>query len=50
LPLPDGMSANGFIAVDFDAEKGSSSQWDSIVDDLSHKEILRPNVPTAAAD
>jgi hypothetical protein len=26
LPLPDGMSANGFIAVDFDAEKGSSSQ------------------------
>jgi hypothetical protein len=40
LPLPDGMGANGFIAVDFDAGDGSSSHQDSIVDDLTHKEIL----------
>jgi hypothetical protein len=25
LPLTDGMSENGFIAVDFDAEEGASS-------------------------
>jgi hypothetical protein len=25
LPLPDGMGPNGFIAVDFDAEEGTSS-------------------------
>jgi hypothetical protein len=46
VPLPDGMGANGFIAVDFDAEEGSSSRRDTIVTDLTHKEILRPDAPT----
>jgi hypothetical protein len=46
VPLPDGMGPNGFIAVDFDAEEGSSSRRDTIVTDLTHKEILRPDVPT----
>jgi hypothetical protein len=46
LPLPDGMGPNGFIAVDFDAEEGTSSHWDTIVKDLTHKEILRPDAPT----
>jgi hypothetical protein len=46
LPLPNGMGANGFIAVDFDAEEGSSSRRDTIVTDLTHKEILRPDAPT----
>jgi hypothetical protein len=40
------MSENGFIAVDFDAEEGSSSRRDTIVTDLTHKEILRPDAPT----
>jgi hypothetical protein len=43
LSLPDGMGENGFIAVDFDAEEGSSSCQDAIVTDLTHKEILRPD-------
>jgi hypothetical protein len=46
LPLSDGMGPNGFIAIDFDAEEGSSSHRDSIVRDLTHKEILRPDAPT----
>jgi hypothetical protein len=46
VPLPDGMDPNGFIAVDFDAEEGSSSRRDAIVTDLTHKEILRPDAPT----
>jgi hypothetical protein len=45
LPLPNGMGANGFIAVDFDAKEGSSSRRDTIVTDLTHKEILRPDTP-----
>jgi hypothetical protein len=45
LPLPNGMGANGFIAVDFDAEEGSSSRRDTIVTDLTHKEIHRPDAP-----
>jgi hypothetical protein len=47
VPLPDGMGANRFIAVDFDAEEGSSSKRDAIVTDLTHKEILRPDAPVA---
>jgi hypothetical protein len=50
LPLPDGMGENRFIAVDVDAEEGSSSRQDSIVNNLTHKEILRPDAPTATAD
>jgi hypothetical protein len=46
LPLPNEIGANGFIAVDFDAEEGSSSRRDAIVTDLTHKEILRPDAPT----
>jgi hypothetical protein len=47
LPLPDGMGQNGFIALDFDAEEGgSSSRQDSIVNDRTQKEILRPDAPT----
>ena len=42
-PLPDGMGANGFISIDFDANEGSSSRRDAIVADLTHKEILRPD-------
>jgi hypothetical protein len=46
VPLPDGMGANGFIAVDFNAEEGSSSRRDSIVQDhTQHKEILRLDAP-----
>jgi hypothetical protein len=47
LPLPDGMGPNGFIAVDFDAKEGSSSRRDTIVTDLTHKEILRPDAPVS---
>jgi hypothetical protein len=45
LPLSDVMGDNGFIAVDFDAEEGSSSRRDTIAvdNDLIHKDILRPN-------
>jgi hypothetical protein len=51
LTLPDGMDQNGFIAVDFDAEEGgSSSCQDSIVNDCTQKEILRPNAPVATED
>jgi hypothetical protein len=46
VPLPDGMGANRFIAVDLDAEEGSSGRRDTIVTDLTHKEILRPDAPT----
>jgi hypothetical protein len=41
------MGQNGFIALDFDAEEGgSSSRQDSIVNDRTQKEILRPDAPT----
>ena len=46
VPLPDGMGPHGFIAVDFDAKEGSPSHQDSIVRDLTHKEILQPDAPT----
>jgi hypothetical protein len=46
VPLRDGMGPIGFIAVDFDAEEGSSSRRAIIVRDLTHKEILRPDAPT----
>jgi hypothetical protein len=39
------MDPNGFIAVDFNAE-GSSSRRDTIVRDLTHKEILWQDAPT----
>jgi hypothetical protein len=43
----NGMGQNGFIALDFDAEEGgSSSRQDSIVNDRTQKEILRPDAPT----